>query len=136
MIIGWILISFQLWFGFESVSRFLRKKFDPWIKIAMAVPVGFLLSSLVFFIGSLFLGANIFHAFVHMLLLGFCSAVLYVTRKKSKWANIERPTKLQFSALVLASIISVTTVPHFYFPKPFILNSVCFSRTDFAGSFW
>ena len=128
MLFALCLLCFQLWFGFEVASRVLRKHFDIWNQMAISIPVGLLVPSLVFFICSTFFGANIFHVILHMLLLGVVSAHLSASRRKSpaiNWASASTIHRVAFGVAVLASLI---LVPHFYFPKPRTLNSVCFGK--------
>jgi hypothetical protein len=115
-----------LWFGFEVVFWLLRKHFDVWTKIAVSIPVGVLLPSLLFFVAATFLGINRFHLVVHMIFLSFSSAFLLKSRLKRPSSGPLRPTRFQLATIMLSVLLSIVIVPHFYFPEPRVMHSVSF----------
>lgn len=129
------LVCFQLWFGFEVVCQVLRKNFDLWNKVAISIPVGFLLPAVIFFIMSTVFGANIFHVLAHLVGIGILAWYLSVRRRKSSPPTTTRPSTAQLVALSLAVPISLILVPRFYFSKPRTLHSVRFTEWSITPFF-
>ena len=123
----WIVLIFQYWFGFELVSYLVKKNWNVLTRVAISIPVGNLLPTLIFFIMSAFIGANMFHIIVHLLLLG-AGSILLVSKRLSL-PKPQAPDRKSIASAVFSLFLAFVIVPHFYFPEPRVLHTVCFDES-------
>ena len=122
----WILtLLIQIWFGFEIISIFLKKRHNIWYKISFVCPFGFLISSLIYFFFSTFLGNNIYHLIFHLIILTIISSYFFTNRFKFENFTFYRPSNLTLIVFLFSLIISILIFPKFYFPLPRYMNTVC-----------
>lgn len=115
----WIVcLAAQLLFGFESTIFILQDRVDLSLNFAFSVPLGFGISSIIFFGCSAILGFTFLHLILHMVLIGVISYILLIRRWKKRLIKLPKIDKTTlfyaFISLALAFIIT----PPMYLPKP------------------
>jgi hypothetical protein len=119
----WVsLLPAQLLFGFQAVLYLLKDKFDITTLLACSIPIGFSLSSILFFLVSALLGINILHLFIHTAGLFVVSLFLLVYNHKLLRSIAKQPPRSDWLFFGASLVLSLLIVPRMYPAAPFCLH--------------
>lgn len=115
----WLASLFsQLLFGFELSFFAFSSKFDFFTIFCIGIPIGFSLSSLVFYLLSFFFRFNSLCLLVHTGALGFIGYTLEFFRWRKKQQLFQKKTEKSYVFYFILSIaLALFIVPPMYFPK-------------------
>jgi hypothetical protein len=135
----WIAtISAQLFCGIQFISYILKDKVDFLVSLSSAVPIGFSLSSLLFFLCSAFLGFNALHLIIHTVSLFCIGLLLFFSGRKS--ISFSRPPLSDIVFLAFSLGLSFYIVLPMYIPAPAsfhkVLKNTFLEEFSLANSFY
>jgi hypothetical protein len=109
----WVVtVVAQVAVGFHVVFFVLRDHVELFVQVAIGVPLGFSLSSLLFFLVSAFLGMNFLHLSIHTAVLLLAS--LFLAKKTEFHKRLSRflhPSRSMLIFLSISIILAVVIVP-------------------------
>ena len=123
-------LASELLFGFQVARWVLPDKYNARYWVGFAAPIGFGLSSVIYFICAALLGVTSFHAIVHTCGISAFSYILigYMHAKKRETKKMtEKEWKDFWIFLGISCALSLVVVPKMYIPKPRHCN-VAFSE--------
>ncbi|OHS96826.1 hypothetical protein TRFO_09712 [Tritrichomonas foetus] len=119
----------QIFLGFEFSFFAFAEKFDILTIFALGIPIGFSISSLFFYLISIFLRFNSLHLLIHTVGLFLSGYVFEFFRWKkkqrlfSKQVFSELLNKQTIFFLVVSILVPLFIVPKMYFPQPGFAHS-------------
>lgn len=118
-----ICVPTQMWFGFEVASFLLHDHYGLTLSTILAGPLGFLLSSFIFFIFSIVLGINLLHLIIHLAIIGAISFILMNRRKISIIKQIYQISYTTIAIFIAFLCTSTFIVYISYYPgKNYLCN--------------
>ena len=120
----WIVaIIGQLFLGFELSFFCFSSKFDVPTLFSLGIPVGFCVSSLLYYICSFFLRFNSLHLMIHIGIILFCGYALEMFRWRKKAKIFEKINREVIFFIISSAVLSVLIVPNMYEPEPGYVHS-------------
>ena len=111
------LLCAQSWLGFELCNHFLDERINMIVTVAMGMPVGIGLSSVVFFYLSAIFGQNVLHLVLHTIIL-FCGSAFVCNRRRYARGSTRPFKRGDLLPVSIFVAVSAYLCSKFYFPAP------------------